>query len=181
MKMNKLQKAVEMKKQLDALLMDMSQEEVNKFDELAGSMTSEHLTVKDKEFEGLDRLEAIYKMQTGLDEMIIKKHKLEGKFTAEEWVKNLLIADLSETNEVLDELNWKWWKNPKEVNWSHVQEEIIDKFHFLMAMSRHAKLTPTKIYKTYVAKYNENVARQEGRSLRKGYNAEEVQHVEKEK
>jgi len=81
----------------------------------------------------------------------------------------MTIAMESELDEIRREVNWKWWKNPKEVDIKALQGEVIDLWHFLLSLSRVVGLTPQTIYETYIAKNAENHARQSGKSEKEGY------------
>ena len=59
----------------------------------------------------MDKLEKIFEMQKLLDDDIAARRNLD--FTTEEWMQKEVLAMLSELSEVLDEVNFKWWKNKK--------------------------------------------------------------------
>jgi dimeric dUTPase (all-alpha-NTP-PPase superfamily) len=56
---------------------------------------------------------------------------------------------ISELSEVLDEVNFKWWKNKKEINDAQLKEEIVDLLHFLVSMSLKAGLSSEEIFSIY--------------------------------
>lgn len=116
-----------------------------------------------------DKLTQMFEMQAGLDNRIIKERGIE-KSTSE-WVTGLTIAMESEIDEIRREINWKWWKNEKEIDEAALQGEVIDLWHFLLSMSRVVGLTPETIYETYMAKNAENHARQSGQTDKDGYDA----------
>ena len=60
----------------------------------------------------MDRLDEIFRMQQALNDDIIAKRHLEG-ISNTEWIQKQTLAMLSEMAELLDEVNFKWWKNPK--------------------------------------------------------------------
>ena len=115
----------------------------------------------------IDKLDEMFEMQTKLDERIINERNIEKSL--DEWVIGLTIAMESEIDEVRREVNYKWWKNPKEINIKALQGEVIDLWHFLLSLSRVVGLTPQTIYETYIAKNAENHARQSGKSEKEGY------------
>lgn len=115
----------------------------------------------------VDKLSEMFEMQTKLDERIITERNIEKSL--DEWVIGLTIAMESEIDEVRREVNYKWWKNPKEVDIKALQGEVIDLWHFLLSLSRVVGLTPQTIYETYIAKNAENHARQSGKSEKEGY------------
>lgn len=114
-----------------------------------------------------DKLTQMFEMQAGLDNRIIKERNIEKN--ASEWVTGLTIAMESEIDEIRREVNWKWWKNPKPIDETALQSEVIDLWHFLLSMSRVVGLTPETIYEIYMAKNAENHARQSGNSNKEGY------------
>jgi hypothetical protein len=83
--------------------------------------------------EGLDKLDTIFYMQNLFDSDLVKNRGLEN-ITPEEWIQKETLAIISELAELLAEVNFKWWKNPKEVNVPAVKEELVDILHFFTAM-----------------------------------------------
>ena len=59
-----------------------------------------------------DRLETIFRLQKQLDEDIMTRRHLD--FPYEVWMQKDILACMDELTELLNELNWKWWKNEKE-------------------------------------------------------------------
>ena len=121
----------------------------------------------------MDKLEEIFKMQEQLDAYIIGKRNCFAGNTPEERIQKKCLALLDETAELLNEVNYKWWKNPKPVNIGNVQEELIDMLHFWVSMCLDAGLTPDKIHEVYLRKNKENLNRQDGTSIKSGYNINE--------
>lgn len=122
----------------------------------------------------MDKLESIFAMQQRLNEDIVARRGLEG-ISNEEWIQKQTLAMLSEMAELLDEVNFKWWKNPKPVNHDAVQEELTDILHFFISMCLRAGMDAQTLYDRYVAKNAENFKRQEGTSEKKGYSLQEAQ------
>ena len=118
----------------------------------------------------MDKLERIFEMQNLLDTDIRQKRQLE--FSREEWMQKEVLAMLSELSEVLDEVNFKWWKNKKPVDTEALQGELVDILHFFVSMCLHAGLSAETLYEKYMMKNKENFDRQYGRSERKGYEIE---------
>lgn len=118
----------------------------------------------------MDKLERIFEMQNLLDTDIREKRNLE--FSKEEWMQKEVLAMLSELSEVLDEVNFKWWKNKKPVNDEALQGELVDILHFFVSMCLHAGLSAETLYEKYMLKNKENFDRQYGRSDKKGYEIE---------
>ncbi|MCY9132830.1 dUTPase [Bacillus spizizenii] len=114
-----------------------------------------------------DRLNEMFTMQTALDERVISERNVNKSH--DEWVLGITLAMESEIDEIRREVNWKWWKNPKQVDTKALQGEVIDMWHFLLSLSRIVGLTPESIYEVYMAKNAENHARQDGTSEKEGY------------
>ena len=122
-----------------------------------------------KSFEEMDKLERIFYMQNMFDQDLIKNRNLEG-ISMPEWIQKETLAMLSELAELIDEVNFKWWKNPKEVSEQRVKEELVDILHFFTAMCLHAGMTADELYEMYMEKNKENFDRQYGKSTKPGYN-----------
>ncbi|MDD4342998.1 MAG: dUTPase [Eubacteriales bacterium] len=115
----------------------------------------------------MDKLDKIFEMQSFLDEKIARERNL--KFSKEEWIQKEVLAMISELSEVLDEVNFKWWKNKKEINDDQLKEEIVDLLHFLISMSLKAGMSAEEIFSIYMKKNEENIKRQEGKTEKEGY------------
>ena len=121
-----------------------------------------------KNFEEMDKLERIFYMQNMFDQDLIKNRNLQN-IDMPEWIQKETLAMLSELAELIDEVNFKWWKNPKEVSEQRVKEEIVDILHFFTAMCLHAGMTADELYEMYMEKNKENFDRQYGKSQKPGY------------
>lgn len=115
----------------------------------------------------IDKLTQMYGMQKALDERIIAERGIEKDMS--EWVVGLTIAMESEIDEIRREVNWKWWKNAKEIDKDALQGEVIDMWHFLLSLSREVGLTPDDIHRLYIEKNAENHDRQAGLIAKEGY------------
>ncbi|MCQ5364739.1 dUTPase [Anoxybacillus salavatliensis] len=111
------------------------------------------------EDEEIEKLETMFQMQKELDERIIAERNIDK--TLDDWVIAITIAMESEIDEIRREVNWKWWKQEKEVDIDRLQEEVIDLWHFLLSLSRMVGLTPETIFEKYMAKNKINHQRQE--------------------
>lgn len=120
----------------------------------------------------MDKLDEIFAMQQALNEDIIARRGLTG-ISDEEWIQKQTLAMLSEMAELLDEVNFKWWKNPKPVNRDAVREELVDILHFFVSMCLRAGMDAQELYARYLGKNEENFKRQEGTSAKKGYALDE--------
>jgi len=118
----------------------------------------------------MDRIQHIYQLQNELDQKIIKERNLS-HILFEEWMQKDCIAIISELSELMEEVNYKWWKNPKVLDKKRIHEELIDVFHFFVSMCIKADLTPEDLYAGYLEKNKENVERQDGKSRKQGYNS----------
>ncbi|MBB6176400.1 dimeric dUTPase (all-alpha-NTP-PPase superfamily) [Anoxybacillus tengchongensis] len=111
------------------------------------------------EEEEVEKLEKMFQMQQALDERIIAECNIEK--TLDEWVVAITIAMESEIDEIRREVNWKWWKQEKEIDLNRLQEEVIDLWHFLLSLSRMVGLAPETIFEKYMDKNKINHQRQE--------------------
>ncbi len=116
----------------------------------------------------MDKLDELFALQKELDEEIIARRELSD-ISMEQWVQKDILAIISELGEVLDEVNFKWWKNPKELDPSALSEELVDVLHFFLSMCIHAGLDAEKLHQIYIEKNKENFNRQLGRSKKPGY------------
>ncbi|MBW9219382.1 alpha/beta hydrolase [Anoxybacillus ayderensis] len=107
----------------------------------------------------LKNLKRCSKCKKELDERIIAERNIDK--TLDDWVIAITIAMESEIDEIRREVNWKWWKQEKEVDIDRLQEEVIDLWHFLLSLSRMVDLTPETIFEKYMAKNKINHQRQE--------------------
>ncbi len=115
----------------------------------------------------MDKLERIFEMQQLLNDDIIKRRNLD--FNTEEWMQKEVLAMISELSEVLDEVNFKWWKNKKPLDMEALRFELVDVLHFFVSMCLFAGMDADKLFEMYKEKNKENFDRQYGRSVKKGY------------
>ena len=115
-----------------------------------------------------DKLDMIFELQEKFDQDVIKNRQLEN-IRPEEWIQKQTLAVMSELAELLNEVNFKWWKNPKEVNTMNVKEELIDILHFFVGMCNRIGMSSTELFKIYIEKNKENFKRHYGLSDKKGY------------
>ncbi|MEG2687772.1 MAG: dUTPase [Clostridia bacterium] len=121
-----------------------------------------------QEFAGMDKLDIIFAMQEKFDQDVIKNRGLQD-ITPEQWIQKQTLAMLSELAELLAEVNFKWWKNPKEINHDNVKEELVDILHFFTGMCNRSGMGSEELYARYLAKNEENFKRQYGTSVKPGY------------
>ncbi len=122
----------------------------------------------------MDKLEKIFEYQKKFDDEIIQKRALQG-IAMEEWIQKETLAMLSELAELLDEVNFKWWKNKKEVDVDLVRGELVDILHFFVSMCHKAGMDADMLFDRYMEKNKENFDRQYGLSEKKGYALESKQ------
>ena len=115
----------------------------------------------------MDRLAQIFEMQGALNENIRERRALA--FSREEWIQKHTLAMISELSELLDEVNFKWWKNPRPVNEGSLKEELVDVLHFFVSMCIDAGMDAEELHRRYLAKNQENFDRQDGKSTKEGY------------
>jgi len=126
----------------------------------------------------MDKLDTIFEMQAALNQEIVEKRHLEG-ISEEEWLQKLTLATLSELSELLDGVNFKWWKNPKPLDQDYIREEIVDIFHFFVSMCLRSGMDANELFERYLAKNEENFNRQRGLSKKPGYSVAELEGAEK--
>ena len=119
----------------------------------------------------MDKLETIFTMQEALNRDIAERRDLH--FTKQEWIQKNILATVSELAEVLDEAQFKWWKNEKPIDERKLKEELVDVLHFFVSMCLRAGFTADELYEVYAAKNKENFDRQNGLSKKPGYAANE--------
>lgn len=115
----------------------------------------------------MDRLQELLDRQKELDGFIAERRGLT--FENREWVRKKCVAMIVEASELLNEVDYKWWKEPKKDNDAEIKEEIIDILHFFLGMCNDAGLTSDEIYDVYMKKNDENHKRQTGESKKNGY------------
>ncbi len=119
----------------------------------------------------MDRLEMIFEHQSRFDTELAERRDLTG-IPMEQWIQKETLAMLSELAELIDEVNFKWWKNPKPVDEDKVKEELVDILHILVSMCLKTDMDTEELCRRYLEKNKENFARQHGTSLKKGYELE---------
>lgn len=120
----------------------------------------------------MDKLETIFDMQERLNRDIAERRGLDTS-SSEEWIQRNVLAMLSELSEVLDEVNFKWWKNPKPLDRAALKGELVDVLHFFVSMCITSGMDADELFELYIKKNKENFDRQNGTSSKKGYEAVE--------
>ncbi|MBQ2433611.1 MAG: dUTPase, partial [Clostridia bacterium] len=93
----------------------------------------------------MDKLDKIFEMQENLNADIIEKRSLHG-IPDDKWIQMQTLAMLSEMAELIDEVNFKWWKNPKPINEDNVKDELVDILHFFVSMCLRAHMSPEELF-----------------------------------
>lgn len=119
----------------------------------------------------MDQLQEIFELQQKFDALVADSRDLH--YSREEWLQKQVLAMVSELSELLDEVNFKWWKNPKPVDDDALRDEIIDLLHFLVSMALKSGMDAQEFHDRYVRKNQENFDRQAGKSAKRGYSLEE--------
>ena len=118
----------------------------------------------------MDILTTIFERQKAFDDDLIGRRGLE-YITREEWLQKESLAIMDELSELINEVNYKWWKNPKPLDEAAIQEELIDILHFWVSMCLKMDMSAQDVLDIYLAKNQENFNRQEGKSAKGGYEA----------
>lgn len=118
----------------------------------------------------MDKLENIFRYQHMFDTELAEKRGLNG-IPMEAWIQKETLAILSELAELIDEVNFKWWKNEKPVDLDKVKDELVDILHFFVSMCLKTGMDADELHSRYLEKNKENFARQNGNSSKEGYEA----------
>ena len=121
----------------------------------------------------MDILATIFERQKAFDDDLIARRNL-GHITREEWIQMESLAIMDELSELINEVNYKWWKNPKPLDEAAIKEELIDILHFWASMCSKMGMSAQDVLDIYMAKNQENFNRQEGKSLKSGYESEKT-------
>lgn len=116
----------------------------------------------------MDRLEEIFALQKSFNDRLIAQRGLEG-ISAEEWIQKYSLAMLSEMAELLEEVQFKWWKNKRPLDKQAAKEELVDILHFFVSMCLKLDMDAQELHRIYLDKNQENFRRQEGLSQKAGY------------
>ena len=120
----------------------------------------------------MDKLEHIFELQRSFQDKLKRERGLQD-IPMTEWLQKQTLAMLSELAELLEEVNFKWWKYPHELSEHNIHEELSDILHFFVSMCIESGMSADDLYQTYLGKNKENFNRQDGLSAKPGY---EVKH-----
>jgi len=118
----------------------------------------------------MDKLESIFELQKAFDGLLEDLRSLQG-ISTEQWIQKETLAMMSELAELIDEVNFKWWKNPKELDYAAIKEELVDILHFFVSMCLKVGMDAEELHRLYKMKNTENFNRQRGGSEKPGYEA----------
>lgn len=118
----------------------------------------------------MDKLENIFEYQKRFDTELCDTRGLHD-IPMEQWIQKETLAMLSELAELIDEVNFKWWKNAKPVDTGKVKDELVDILHFFVSMCLKTGMDADELHRRYLDKNRENFARQHGTSEKTGYEA----------
>ncbi|MGI6200777.1 MAG: dUTPase [Christensenellales bacterium] len=116
----------------------------------------------------MDKLEAIFDKQLAFNQYMEAKRQLP-QVSREVWVQRECMAMMVELSEVLEEVNYKWWKNPKPLDEAAIKEELVDVLHFFVSACQKMGMTAQELYDGYMDKNQENFNRQDGKGKKTGY------------
>lgn len=122
----------------------------------------------------MDRLEEIFVLQKQFNDEIIRTRKLD-QVNDDQWMQRYMMAMFVEMAELMDETNYKWWKNPKEVDKDAVKEELVDILHFFVSLCIRSGMDAQDLYARYLEKNKENILRQQGKGKKSGYALHEIE------
>ena len=81
----------------------------------------------------MDKLEHIFALQASFQDKL-KQDRGLADMPMEQWLQKQTLAMVSELAELLEEVNFKWWKNPHALNQQNIREELSDILHFFVSM-----------------------------------------------
>lgn len=116
----------------------------------------------------MDKLEEMFALQKAFNESIIKTRQLE-HISQGEWLQKHTLALMCETAEMLEETNYKWWKNQKPVDGPALKEELVDMFHFFLSLCIVSGMDAQELFEIYLKKNKVNFDRQTGLVEKPGY------------
>ena len=99
----------------------------------------------------MDKLDNIFKYQQLFDTELADRRGL-GDIPMEVWIQRETLAMLSELAELIDEVNFKWWKNEKPVDVNNVKNELVDILHFFVSMCLKTGMSAEELHQRYLDK-----------------------------
>ena len=108
-----------------------------------------------------DKLDRIFALQKAFQDDLAARRGIEGA-AMEQWIQRLSLAMISEISELIDEVNFKWWKRARDVDIGRVRDELADILHFFVSMCLYAGMDAAELFDRYAAKNKINFDRQDG-------------------
>jgi dimeric dUTPase (all-alpha-NTP-PPase superfamily) len=112
-------------------------------------------------FKKMDKLDHMFEMQTILTGRIGLNNEALDEQGKIKWILNYSRAMQQELAELIDSVPWKWWAKYQVFNEQNARVEIIDLFHFLIAMAQAVGMTSDDLYDIYCKKNRVNHQRQD--------------------
>jgi len=79
----------------------------------------------------------------------------------EYWTKEHVLMITSEMSELMDWINWKFWKKSKyPINKTELKFELVDILHFVINLFLIWDMKPKEVYDYFMSKNEENIDRQ---------------------
>lgn len=120
----------------------------------------EYINIIIADYEKNDSLGQIFNAYTQYHDEYFKE-KFDNKFPElDQKVDKLCTAIIHEATELQRLTSWKWWKQPVQFNTEKAKEELIDIFHFVLAIAIFLGMTPQTFTYEFMKKLNVNVDRQ---------------------
>lgn len=98
----------------------------------------------------------MWQMQLKLGNRVFEERKIDND---EELLKNLVVAMFVECGELMDELQYKWWKDKKPIDRKKLLEESIDVMHFLYQFWISSGFEPDEVIEAFKIKNKKNFER----------------------
>ena len=114
-----------------------------------------------------DKLDRIFGLQKAFDDELARRRGLDYSDAAD-WMRKGALALIVETGELLSELNYKWWKDARPLDYEKIRGELADILHFFISVCIKAGLDADTLAELYAGKNRENFDRQSGESERSG-------------
>jgi dimeric dUTPase (all-alpha-NTP-PPase superfamily) len=101
----------------------------------------------------IDKLEEIFEKQLELNRALNPEFR-EGSLDRESFLQYIM-AMQQETAELVDSMNWKWWKHGED-NWQNARVELVDILHFWVSLCQIAGLSAKDVARGYFLKASLN-------------------------
>lgn len=111
------------------------------------------------------KLEQLFELQRKFDEFVNDVRGVS-RDDKKDWINKLTTAMIEEAIEVKEHSDWKWWKNPRELDEGALKEEMIDVLHFWLSLCTTMGWSAEEMFAVYKAKNLENFNRQRGLSTK---------------